>query len=372
MRRSLVLFFLAAGVPFAVAVAVFLWSHWPHVVTDPVAYARLLRREGPLDWSISTTLWKQTLARDPSCAEADTVVIGSSRTREVGAEVLGTPAGVCNLYVNNLTAPVFARITEALPAARGGRRVAYVGIDHFFFWREPDDRTALAIAETSLPLWRAYSVLDSLGRLTLPHLATLRQPPAARFDDETILHYVNGEAFHPRYYASKRAGRFSRIASQRLVTAILVHFQETASAGVRPRHVEQFEEGLARLRRNGYEIRLFWNPLVSPYYELARRSYPHLLEAATEAVEDLAARGAVDRYAGSRHLDATSLGCTERDYLDAHHVDIDCLRKFFTAAFDVPAWTGSVPLSEMVATMRSQRYAVAGSGALLQPPRGGP
>jgi hypothetical protein len=284
-------------------------------------------------------------------------VIGSSRTREVGPEVLGTTDSVCNLYVNNMTAPVFARVAEALPAPRGPRRVAYVGIDHFFFWREPDDQMSMTIADTSLPLWRAYTLLDSLGQLSLPHLLSLRRTPVTRFDDQAILHYVNGETFHPRYYADKRAGRFSRIATQRLVTAVLVHFQQTAAAGVRPRHLQEFEEGLARLRENGYEIRLFWNPLVSPYLELARRSYSHLLDAVTGEVEDLVARGAVDRYAGMRYLDATSLGCTERDYLDAHHVDIDCLRKFFTQAFDVPAWTETVPLSEMVVKARRERYA---------------
>ena len=42
----------------------------------------------------------------------------------------------------------------------------------------------------------------------------------------------------------------------------------------------------------------------------------------------------LDRYLPARQtLDASRFGCSEKDYLDAVHVDINCMRMVFAVAF---------------------------------------
>lgn len=63
--------------------------------------------------------------------------------------------------------------------------------------------------------------------------------------------------------------------------------------------------------------------------------------------DQVVAAAGVDWYAGAGdRLDALHFGCTERDYLDAAHVDIDCLHRFMATVFDAPSRHGDGMLSQ--------------------------
>src|SRR5713226_2586866 len=124
-RTPVVLFHLAAGIPFAASFAFFVISQRDSLLTEPEAYIEFLKRTGSAFHMISLSTWKYFLARDPLCQGAQAVVIGSSRVREIDETVVGT--STCNLYVDNLRAPGFAHIAQNLPPVEAGqRRMVYV------------------------------------------------------------------------------------------------------------------------------------------------------------------------------------------------------------------------------------------------------
>src|SRR6266446_126553 len=170
-RTPVALFLLAAGLPFVVSVAFFMISQRRSLLTGPEAYTELLKRTGSASHMISLNAWKHFLAHDPLCREAEAVVIGSSRVREIDATVVGT--SVCNLYVDGLRAPGFAHLAqELLPMAPGQHRVVYVGIDHFGLWWDTDPfySLELKLLSESRMLWRVWTVMRPLSFFTISDL----------------------------------------------------------------------------------------------------------------------------------------------------------------------------------------------------------
>jgi hypothetical protein len=96
-----------------------------------------------------------------------------------------------------------------------------------------------------------------------------------------------------------------------------------------------FEQTLSTLLGKGYRLRVFWTPVVRAVR--ADRRTPTFMADAVASVGEIAGRLGIEDYSPAR-FDPFTFGCTERDYLDAWHVDADCLRRFFRIAFDSGDW----------------------------------
>src|SRR5215470_8708406 len=213
-RRPVPLFFLAVGGPFLLAVTFFVASQRDALFTEPDAYMALLDRTGHLSQQTRITTWKHYLARDSRCRRAEVLIIGSSRMRELDADVVGSSS--CNLYVDGLRALGFKHLAQTLPAAASERApLVYVGIDHFwFFWADTYYATTfeLALLERSRPLWRAWATVRVLDFLSINDLKEVarRYRHAGSADNEW---YPDGHLYHPQYYAQKRRGMHVRFTA---------------------------------------------------------------------------------------------------------------------------------------------------------------
>jgi hypothetical protein len=99
---------------------------------------------------------------------------------------------------------------------------------------------------------------------------------------------------------------------------------------LRPANVRALEQGLRTLHAKGYAARVFWNPVSPEHIAAAQRRHGALFRSVIDTVDDLAAALPLDRYLpASATLDPTSFGCTEWDYFDPTHMDVDCLQRVF-------------------------------------------
>jgi hypothetical protein len=331
LRAAVAVFLLAAGIPFLASFTFFVVSQQRSLLTEPETYMARLKRDGAVSHMVSLGAWKRLLARDELCRAAEAVVIGSSRVREIDSSV--TRTSTCNLYVDGLSARGFASLTRELPAVPSGqRRLVYVGIDHFWLWVDRDelDGLELRLLGLSRTLWRVWALLRPLGYFTSHDLleAIRRvQQPHRGLADELSVWYPDGHLLHPRYYALKRSGKqrhFDRQAIEESVAKIFSHGQ------LQQGNVRALEHGLRTLHGKGYAVRLFWNPVSPEHIAVARRRHGRLFQDGIDTVDQLAASLPLDRYVpASRTLDPTSFGCTERDYFDLTHMDVDCLQRVF-------------------------------------------
>ena len=331
-RTPVALFLLAAGLPFAVSFACFVISQRHALLMEPEAYMDLLRRTGSAPHVIRIITWKHVLARDPQCQEADVLIIGSSRVREIDASVVG--ASTCNLYVDGLRALGLKRLAQDLArVAPGHHPVVYVGIDHFwFFWAETDytNDFELTLLERSRTLWKVSAVVRVLGFFSITDLteAVRRYRHGSSADNEW---HADGHLFHPRYYARKRAGihvEFSQSDVERSVNELF------GGAHLRESNLRALETAVRVLHGKGYGVRAFWTPVSPAHIASARRHFPGLFQETIDAVDRLAPRLPLDRYlSASKTLDPSQFGCTERDYFDITHIDADCMRRLFDTAF---------------------------------------
>jgi hypothetical protein len=335
LPKPVALFLLAAGVPFLLTFTFFVVSQRRSLLTEPAAYMALLDREGRAPHMIALTSWKHFLAQDRRCREAAVIVIGSSRVREIDDTVTGAPT--CNLYVDGLAAQDFAQLARDLPQVPARpRHVAYVGIDHFWLWvdRGRFHTAEFRLLELSPTAWRAWSALRPLEFFTVSDFgeAVRRyRHPDERMEEENNVWYPDGHLVHPRYYAQKRLGarrRFDRRVVEDTVARDFGYGRLHESSR------RALEHGLATLTAKGYAVRVFWNPVAPEYIAAARRHYPSLFQETVRAVDRIAATLPLDVYVpAARTLDPTPFGCTERDYFDLTHMDVDCLRRVFAAVF---------------------------------------
>jgi len=335
-RTPVVLFLLAAGVPFVVSVAFFVISQRRSLLTEPETYTEALKRTGSASYMISLSAWKHFLAHDPLCRGAEAIVIGSSRVREIDATVVGT--SVCNLYVNGLRLPGFAHLAQDLaPMAPGQHQVVYVGIDHFGLWLDTDhfDSLELKLLSKSRTLWKVWAaVMRPLDFFTISDLLeAIRRyrSGSARFEEQSNIYYPDGHVFHPQYYAQKRAGIHRSFRQQDLdrdAAAML------GGGWLRESNLRALETGVRLLHAKGYAVRVFWNPVPSAHIASARHRFPVFFQEAIDALDRLAPMLPLDRYLpASQTLDASQFGCTEGDYFDTTHIDVDCMRRMFAVAF---------------------------------------
>ena len=332
--------------------------HWEEVGVTPEAYVGVLRDHEVLEWSVNAAKWKTILARDPQCASACTFILGSSRVAEVDRNVLGARTDVCNLSVGGLDLRTLLQISRALaPAMPGERQTVYLGLDHFLFWLE--QRPALWRAAPR-PLVDALHLFAPLAHLTPGELLRAASTwgshhQSRRFEDRPVLFYPDGHIFTPQYYAAKFQGQVERVESRSLALAAQVTFPE--SVRLEPRNVRAFRETLGVLRAKGYRLHLFWNPLVPAYFARVRHRATDLFMATIDSVERVVREESVEGYAGADGgLDASRFGCTDADYIDAIHVDIDCLSRYFRAVLGNHADMGEVSLSRLVFAMRQREY----------------
>lgn len=335
LRTPVGLFLLAAGIPFLVCFTFFVVSQRRALLTEPEAYIAQLKRDGHAPYMIFLSTWKHFLVRDAMCREAATVVIGSSRVREIDANLTGT--STCNVYVDGLAAQGFARVASELPPAPAGdARVVYVGIDHFWLWidRDPLSRVEIRLLDTSRGLWRMWAALRPLRYFTIADLLEairrVRQTDR-RFEDYNNVWYADGHLFHPRYYALKRAGQHravDRRAAEESATELF------GDVRVHDANVRALESGLRALHDKGYAVRAFWNPVSPAHIASARRRFPRLFDESIVMVDRLARDLPLQRYVPAMEtLDPTRFGCTDRDYADATHADLDCLHRLFATIF---------------------------------------
>ena len=332
--------------------------HWEEIAVTPEAYIGVLRHHGALEWAVDVAQWKSVLVRDARCASARTFVLGSSRLAEIDRNVLGVRTDVCNLSVPGLDVRTLLQISRALaPAMPGERQTVYLGLDHFLFWLE---RRPAPWRPTPPPLADALHLLAPLSLLTHAELITAASTWGAhhrsrRFEDRRVLFYPDGHAFLPQYYAAKSLGHVERIGSYELARAVQVTFPE--SVRLESRSVRVFRETLGVLRAKGYRLHLFWNPLVPSYFARVRHLGADLFMATIGTVERVVREESAEGYAGTDGgLDASRFGCTDADYIDAVHVDIDCLGRYFRAVPGNHSDTGEVSLSRLVFAMRHREY----------------
>jgi hypothetical protein len=330
-RRPVVLFLLAASVPFVVSIAYFVLSQRRSLLREPEAFIASLKHTGHAFRIIPLAPWKFLLARDPLCREAEMVLIGSSREAEIDATLVGT--SVCNLYVDGLSAPGFAHLAQALsPLALGQHRVVYVGIDHFWLWYDADpfNTVALQTLAVSRTLWKVWSVLHVLDFFTMSDLREAmrrKYEDRGRFEDQAYVWYADGHMSRPYYYIQKHAGIHHSVSHQDIEDGVNVLF---GKARVSESNLRALERGIQRLYAKGYTVRMFWNPVSSAHIAVARYHFPVLFQQTIDAIDRLAMTLPLDHYfSASQTLDASQFGCTEGDDLDAVHVDSDCLRRVF-------------------------------------------
>jgi len=332
-----VFFLLSALLPFLFSFVLFLYSQRLPIFTPPDVYVARLKLDGAALYSPSKLVWKSVLARDALCAEADAVVIGSSRMREVESHVVGS--SVCNLYVDGLNALEFEVLTDALlPAPRGRQRTVYVGLDHIFFWWGPNklEWIDFKVFKTARILWMGWQAIESLGYFsTADIMEAIRRSYATQdarnLQNQAAVWFPDGHVLYPHYYVLKTAGIHRRIEEVSVEESVRVHF---GNGGVRPQYLRALKAGLKTLRTKGYRVYLFWEPLSPDYMAAARRLYPHAFQEAIAALESTKARLKIDRYISAQDsLNASRFGCTEEDRPDEVHVDVDCMDHFFAALF---------------------------------------
>jgi hypothetical protein len=329
------LFFLAAAIPFLLSFTFFVVSQRDSLLMDPEEYMALLKERESATHGIERSMWKRALARDPLCRDAESLVIGSSRVREIDATVTGT--STCNLYVEGLAAHGFAHLAGELSPVRPGRRqVVYLGIDHFALWVEVDDFNSLdeRLLDKSRQLWRMWAMVRPLRFFSVSDLleaARRVRQPHRRFEDYSTVYFVDGHVFHPRYYEAKRAGKHRRLEGRDVEANVAALF---GGAWVHEANVRALEAGLRTLGMKGYTVRVFWTPVPPTHIASARRHYPVLFQQSVEVVDRLAEGLRIDRYlSASETLDPTRFGCTDQDYFDTTHVDVDCMRRVFNGVF---------------------------------------
>jgi hypothetical protein len=280
-------------------------------------------------------MWKHFLAHDPLCREAEAVVIGSSRVHEIDATVVGT--SVCNLYVDGLSAPGFAHLAQELsPMAPGQHRVAYVGLDHFGLWADihPFNRVELQLLSAARPLWQVWAGIKALDFFTISDLLEAWRRYRHGYDPDDAWYYADGHVFYPRHYAQKRAGIHHSFSQQEVEHDVEALFHQ---GWVRASHLRALETGVHLLHAKGYAVRLFWNPVSPAHIAAARHLVPVLFQQVIDAVDRVASTLPLDCYrSASQTLDASQFGCTEHDYLDTTHVDVDCMHRIFAGAFGAP------------------------------------
>ena len=319
MRRvSLICFGMAFSLPVLIWLSVALPPEMRKATLPAAHYMDLVARDGLLDWMISQRRWKLSLANDPRCTAMRVVIIGSSRLYEVDRNVLGSDEDVCNLSVPGLEPRAFDRMTRALPAVRDAR-IAYVGLDHFFFWRGNIPEDSMSDLNALIPM-QVSGVFEAFGQLSGPVvsgvLSEIGRRPVDSFEYPKRGVYPDGHVFAVRYYEGKASGLVRTIHDKDIAAAVRATLPTSAS--IDERNVGVLNRGLRRLREKGYEVRLFWNPLVPAYLAGARRNNAALFQQAILSVGRLIGEGGVARYAGAGDkLDASSFGCSERDYIDA-------------------------------------------------------
>jgi hypothetical protein len=336
-RTPVALFLLAASLPFVVSFAFFVISQRHSLLTEPEAYIASLKRTGHAFHMISLSTWKYFLAHDPLCHEAEAVVIGSSRVREIDDTVVGT--SVCNLYIDGLNAPGFAALAQELPpTAPEPQRVVYVSIDHFWFWGGwpgPFDGLELKLLAESRTLWRVRAVLRALSFFTisdfLEAMRRYRQGNVHAEHQTNNVWYPDGHLFHPQYYTQKHAGIHRSFSRQAIETSVHVLFGQGRLSKV---SLQALETGVRLLHTKGYVVRVFWTPVPPTHIASASRHFPDLFQQTIDTVDQLAATLPLDCYVpASQILDASRFGCTERDYFDTTHIDVECMHRVFATVF---------------------------------------
>lgn len=334
--RPVVWFTVVALVPWLVAAATALSVAPASTTTPPARYIGLLQREGPLDWTIETFSWKYFLARDPSCHRAGVFVFGSSRVRELGPPLLGR-AGVCNLHVSGFNALQFPDLVSGLPPAGRPGLVAYVGLDHFAFWARSEVPAWPEAAQVSEALWSGWQLLTTLDQLSVAYVrrAWTHERKGQRPDRlPEILWHADGHGEYASHYARKRLGLDRPVSAREVASAVHLHFNALGPGHVRASHLRAFARGIGMLRAKGYEVRPFWTPLPTPYLLAARRNNGALFAQTLKAVGTMLGEAGVGAYPDpAMTLDASKLGCGEREFQDASHLDIDCWARFFGAVF---------------------------------------
>jgi hypothetical protein len=338
-RSSVVLFFLAAVVPFAGCLIWFVLSAQSSLLTPPAAYIEMLRRGGSATYMISLQTWKHVLARDPLCRAADVIVIGSSRVREIDHTVSGRPT--CNLYVDGLAAGGFARLARALPTATSGHQIVYVGLDHFWLWSHDRGRSEdleIAFADRSTTLWQAWTVARTLGFFQwrdVVEVARRERDGTPSFENQHSVWYPDGHLYHPLYYTEKKAGRhpvFTRAEVEEAAAAIY------AGNRLHADDLRLIADSVRLIHGKGYAVRIYWNPVSPAHLVVAQRFFPDEFRAPLDAINRLAATLPLDRYVEpGETMNPARFGCADNDYFDTTHVDVDCIRRVFAGVF------GNVP-----------------------------
>ena len=337
VRNSVLLFFVAVLVPFLASFGFFLASARNSVLTTPQEYVDTMKREGSLTYMISLSKWKRFLASDTVCREAEAVIIGSSRVREIDRTVTGT--ATCNLYVDGLGALGFEGLSRALPPVEARDRVprVYLSLDHFWFWAGRVDHFEEVehwLLERSPALWRGYSALTTLDFFQWRDLVEVTrrytEEKTKRFEDQNSVWYPDGHLYNPRYYAAKRAGHSYTVTNEMADDAV---FAEFGNGGIRTANLRAFEDGVRRLHNKGYAVRAYWSPVTPQHIAAAQRWYPELFQNTIAGIDGRATTLPFDRYLPARDtLDATRFGCSN-DWGDTTHIDLDCLRRVFPALF---------------------------------------
>jgi hypothetical protein len=338
MRRSSIVvsaFLLSAVIPFGVTYAVFLYSQRAALLTEPERYIAAIKSAGTMRTFISPRSWKYVLAQDPMCTEAEILVIGSSRVAEVDDGVVG--GRMCNLWVPLLNARTFTLLVDALPRVpAGARRLAYVGLDHIFFWSVEEDADWVELSRVSRLAWRAWKLVAPLTFFSIGDVSEAiqrhRRERAGSAEPVPRLWYADGHMSYPRYYARKHAGRHPPVGEREIETLVDEEFH-----GVRfsDGYVRAFERGIRELHAKGYVVRVYWNPVSPTVVAVARVRYPRLFRRPIEVVDSLASHLPIDRYVpAGETLDAARFGCTPSDQRDASHVDVDCMARFFATEFN--------------------------------------
>jgi hypothetical protein len=158
-----------------------------------------------------------------------------------------------------------------------------------------------------------------------------RREASSRLEDQISVWFPDGHLRNERHYTQKVAGLQADFSPTAVADGVFAVFNEGQP---RTSTLLKLGTGIRELHEKGYEVRAFWNPVSPAHIVAARHHFPVLFQGAIDAIDQLAATLPLDRYVSAREsLDAARFSCTDADFFDTTHADLDCIRRMFASSF---------------------------------------